>query len=255
VVQPSSWQVQAGMSGHGGQGPVRPAWVLGALAMAMLGVWTVVTLVSVIALGLRVRLLGNAAAAGGALQLDDLSDLEASDSLILLLSLAQTAAILCIAVLWCLWLLRARDNAEHIMHLPQRFGKPWVVFGWVVPIVNLWIPKQVVDDVWEASSGQAGGHGRRLVRAWWACWLVFLIGERIASRAGDDLDLAAERGRTIAMIVLAVPGMAAAALAAVIIWKINSTQQAQSSRIAAAIAGGIGSSPQADQGRQRSHGD
>ncbi|WP_246444845.1 DUF4328 domain-containing protein [Thermomonospora cellulosilytica] len=233
-MQPNPWQVQAGMTSHAGEGPVRPAWVVGALTVAMLGAWMVVALLSAVALGLHVRLLDGT---GGSLDQEELAKLQDSDSLILLITVVQVAVMLVTAVLFCLWLMRARTNAEHIMHLPQRFGRPWVVFGWVIPIVNLWIPKQVVDDVWQASTGQADGRRSRWVLAWWACWLVYVIGDRIVANLGAD-DLAAERGQTIAAIMLIMPGMAAAALAATVIWKINALQQAQSDRITAPLAGG-----------------
>ncbi|SEG87441.1 protein of unknown function [Thermomonospora echinospora] len=229
-MQPSPQQVQAGTTGHADEGPVRPAWRLGALTMAMLGVWTVVALASMVVLGLHVRRLDDAAQSGGP------SVLEVSDALPRLALLAQAVAVLCTAVLFVLWLRRAYDNAERIMHLPQRFGRPWVTYGWIIPVAHLWAPKLIVDDVWAASTGRASGHDRRWVTAWWVCWLVYLVGGNFALSLDDDGDLAAERTQAIVSILLIVPGLAAAALAATLIWKINTTQQAQGDRMAAATA-------------------
>ncbi|GAT67202.1 hypothetical protein PS9374_02855 [Planomonospora sphaerica] len=108
----------------------------------------------------------------------DMGAVDANDRLYGMSGLAQTLSYVVTAVLFVLWLLRACSNAEAMLPVPHRRHAAWAVFGWVVPIVHLWYPKQIVDDVWTTSRlGAAGfrgpGHAtlhtaRRagLVRAW-----------------------------------------------------------------------------------------
>jgi hypothetical protein len=48
----------------------------------------------------------------------------------------------------------------------------WAVLGWVVPIVQLWFPKQVVDDAWTALGRLPGRAQKRRTGWWWLAWLV-----------------------------------------------------------------------------------
>jgi len=50
-----------------------------------------------------------------------------------------------------LWLGRARRNADRIAPDQQRLSRAWVWLGWIVPIVNFWFPKKVIDDIWRST--------------------------------------------------------------------------------------------------------
>ncbi|MFG2003592.1 DUF4328 domain-containing protein [Spirillospora sp. NPDC048911] len=69
------------------------------------------------------------------------------------------------------WLWRAyRQSAG-----PHRHHRAWVVFGWVLPVVNLWMPPRLVYDIW-VSSGRYRTAERHVVAVivggWWACVLL-----------------------------------------------------------------------------------
>ena len=73
-----------------------------------------------------------------------------------------------------MWLWRARANAAAAATAPQRWSEGWVIAGWLVPVVNLWVPAAVVSDVVRASAGGADPQADRLraiVPFWWASWL------------------------------------------------------------------------------------
>ncbi|MDP9864284.1 MULTISPECIES: DUF4328 domain-containing protein [Streptosporangium] len=79
------------------------------------------------------------------------------------------------------WLFRARANAYAIspgvLHV---YAAPYLVLGWILPVVNLFVPKGLLDDIWATS--QPGGlrpgsdlfRIRRpgLIWAWWLTWLL-----------------------------------------------------------------------------------
>lgn len=73
-------------------------------------------------------------------------------------------------VLYLSWLWRAHRQSTG----PHRFRRGWVLLGWLLPVVNLWLPPRLVHDVW-VSSGRfrmAQRHGAGLVVvAWWVSLL------------------------------------------------------------------------------------
>nr|WP_237694763.1 DUF4328 domain-containing protein [Streptomyces sp. SID5468] len=75
-----------------------------------------------------------------------------------------------IAVL--VWLWRARINSELMSDAAaHRRSRGWVVGAWATPVANLWIPYQVVSDVWRASAPRRSVPVT-LINAWWALFVV-----------------------------------------------------------------------------------
>ncbi|SDP95520.1 protein of unknown function [Actinopolyspora xinjiangensis] len=82
-------------------------------------------------------------------------------------------------VMFLIWLFRVRGNAEMLDPEVHRRKKPWLILGWIVPVVSFWFPKQILTDIWRASRP---GHVRGDVESsfeykgglLWAWWLVFL---------------------------------------------------------------------------------
>ncbi|MFC6005397.1 DUF4328 domain-containing protein, partial [Streptomonospora nanhaiensis] len=68
------------------------------------------------------------------------------------------------------WLFRVRTNAVSLSLTGHRHGRSWLVAGWVMPIGWFWVPKQIVDDIWRASTPHGSAKG--LINAWWATWLI-----------------------------------------------------------------------------------
>lgn len=66
-------------------------------------------------------------------------------------------AIAVVGIVFVIWLMRARENAENLSPYPHRRTRGWLFGGWLVPVVNLWFPKQIVDDIWRASSPRQDG--------------------------------------------------------------------------------------------------
>jgi hypothetical protein len=73
-----------------------------------------------------------------------------------------------------IWLSRARQNAVLIAPDRVRRSAVWAWLGWLVPVVLLWFPKQIVDDSWRITSSFAavGQRGRyRDTSLWWGSGL------------------------------------------------------------------------------------
>lgn len=81
-------------------------------------------------------------------------------------------AILSIAILFLIWFHRARIMAEG-RGWEQRRARGWAFWGWIVPFVSLWIPLQIMGDIWRAGLPEAKRDRTAAWPAlWWTCWLV-----------------------------------------------------------------------------------
>lgn len=81
-------------------------------------------------------------------------------------------------VITCLWLYRIRTNVE-VMHPGAMHArkKGWVWGGWVVPVVNLWFPFQIVRDLLKPFRAPGS-----LLGWWWAFWLLSSFTSQIGFR-------------------------------------------------------------------------
>ncbi|EFL33549.1 conserved hypothetical protein [Streptomyces viridochromogenes DSM 40736] len=145
------------------------------------------------------------------------------DSYHLVSSAGDAATVIC-AVAFLLWLDRVRDNARALSGTKPRYGYPWLFLGWIVPVVNLWIPRGMVADV----------HGsvfpdRRLpavVNWWWALWLAGLAGG-VGLIYADSTDEVIARAYTGVLPLLAADLVivAAAATAALMVRTLTTAQR------------------------------
>jgi hypothetical protein len=75
------------------------------------------------------------------------------------------------AILFLAWFRRARINAER-SGWRQRRARAWVILGWIIPFANLWVPFQLMGDIWRAGLPPARwARVAWLPALWWASWL------------------------------------------------------------------------------------
>ncbi|MGP4114028.1 protein kinase domain-containing protein [Streptomyces sp. 4N509B] len=90
----------------------------------------------------------------------------------------QCASAVGLVVCWLVWFARVRAVAEEFSPGRLRYAPRMAVLGWFVPVGNLFLPKQIANDVWHASSppGRAGGMAPAgALHAWWYAWLVTFV--------------------------------------------------------------------------------
>ncbi len=124
------------------------------------------------------------------------------------------------AVLFLMWLYRAHKNLAALGATGLKFSPGWAVGWFLVPVMNLVRPPQVVKEIWDAS--QAEGAARTaprqpeptsVIQAWWA---VYVASNLLANRSwGEWADLLARCGTIVAgglaiRIVTAIDAMQAA---------------------------------------------
>lgn len=144
---------------------------------------------------------------------------------------AQLGLTVLTGVAVVVWLWRARTAAE-LIEVPEGWGRPWVIAGWFVPVLNFWIPRNVVASVWRASAPLASAWP---VNAWWAAFVAWILVGRLGD--GDPSGTAAHVHHEITLYVISWAfGIVAAVLAAVVVWRITRFQEAQAVRLAQAAA-------------------
>jgi len=85
---------------------------------------------------------------------------------------ASRILIVVTGLVFLAWFRRARINAGGGSYY-QRFAPGWTFWGWIVPVVNLWIPLLVMEDIWQASfSRRPRGWVAWLPMLWWTSWIV-----------------------------------------------------------------------------------
>ncbi|MFD9698704.1 DUF4328 domain-containing protein [Lentzea sp. NPDC059081] len=140
------------------------------------------------------------------------------------------------AVVFVIWLHAARVNAELVTPAAEhRRSRVWVWLGWIVPVVNLWFPKQVVDDVWRASDPRQQDVPLRrrvqdrLVTRWWFAFLMMSIFSNSYLRSYNS-DGSWTTGTFLNEAVLSTistaAGIAAAVLVAQVVRRISEFQSA-----------------------------
>src|ERR1044072_4029812 len=62
-------------------------------------------------------------------------------------ALGSGITVLCAAA-FLSWLWQVRDNARAFSGERPRYMWPWMYLGWIVPIMNLWVPRGIVVDIY-----------------------------------------------------------------------------------------------------------
>ncbi|GAA3239449.1 DUF4328 domain-containing protein [Actinocorallia longicatena] len=147
-------------------------------------------------------------AAGGAFGRDRAEDVLA------VVTLAELGATVPCGIAFVAWMYRMRWNGETITRYAYRHGADHNLYGWYIPIANLWIPAEIVDDLWEASTPSEHSDTTLI----WSWWVSFVLGN-------------AALGVAFSLEPLLVAGAGllrgvAALLGAVLVVKISALQQA-----------------------------
>lgn len=110
--------------------------------------------------------------------------LDEANSLNSLVGGVQAGSLIACMIVYLCWFVRVRANAGVFDPGEQSMKPWWAVVGWFVPFLNLWYPRRITLEVWDASrpSGARGSH--LLVNVWWTLWILSLIADRMS--AGRD---------------------------------------------------------------------
>jgi hypothetical protein len=148
------------------------------------------------------------------------SDYVARDNRSRLIGWTQWAGWAAGTVAFILWLYRAYQNVDAVAPGQRRYGYGWSIASWFVPVLNLWRPKQIANDVW-----RAGGHPLEppfLLLAWWMGWLAMWVVARFAEGRYEAADTAGEyRTAIFAYLASDALGVSTAILALLVAAKLT----------------------------------
>ncbi|TMR17481.1 DUF4328 domain-containing protein [Nonomuraea turkmeniaca] len=144
-----------------------------------IALYVLLALFALVAVSTAVHQLAVADDAGRMFPEDTHDDIQESlEEAGVIMLVAQIISGVGLAVCWQLWFFRVRAVAERLAPGRLRYRPSMAVYGWFIPIGNLWLPKQIADDIWHASSppGHSGPMSPAgLLHAWWALWLVTFL--------------------------------------------------------------------------------
>lgn len=138
------------------------------------------------------------------------------------LFVASAALASVTGVLYLAWLWRAFEQVSG----PRPCAQGWVVAGWLIPVVNLWLPPTVVHAVWLNSSGHHPVERERatsVVTAWWVSLLSAITLIMLFAAIGADSLAQARFSVHVAMAATATLALAAA-LCMVTVFRITRLQ-------------------------------
>jgi hypothetical protein len=156
--------------GHLGQ--YRPTRSLGLALQLMFAAWMVLDGVVAAAFFAEWRLAGNLVSHPFAVTYQQAV---AADDRALRLGIVEIAAYVVTGLLFIVWLRRSYRNLTAFNSAPTRFTDGWAIGAWFVPVLNLFRPKQIVDECWtESGPGRTAGDRYRpgarvpaVFNIWW----------------------------------------------------------------------------------------
>jgi hypothetical protein len=79
-------------------------------------------------------------------------------------------------VITSLWLKKLHLAATAINPTAMRLKRPWVFWSWIVPVVSLWFPKGIVEDLLKANGNdEAKSLIGKDTLTWWLTWVGFAL--------------------------------------------------------------------------------
>ncbi|MEY3607153.1 MAG: hypothetical protein RL289_1333 [Actinomycetota bacterium] len=90
-------------------------------------------------------------------------------------------------VITSLWLKKLHISATEVNPTAIRLKRPWVFWSWIVPVVSLWFPKNLIEDLLKANgSDEAKSLIGKDTLTWWLTWVGFALVNNIGIVSAFD---------------------------------------------------------------------
>lgn len=148
------------------------------------------------------------------------------------LQLATFATFWLSGIAFIVWFHRANSNLRVLGLARVEYSAGWTIGGWFIPIGNLFIPYNIMAEIWNGSAPENAASryakaapGLVWVRCWWAGWLLMNLASSITTKVwavSNDLQAAIEaRWGSLVSNLIAV---LAAALAIQVVRRVDANQ-------------------------------
>ncbi|MFJ6618798.1 DUF4328 domain-containing protein [Kitasatospora sp. NPDC091335] len=189
--------------------------------------------VSLVSLGTSVNLYGEVGtfAADVDLRLVDGSAVLDAYALHKNVGTLQVVTLVASVVAFIVWFHRVRVNAEILDPHGHRLRRGFAIGAWFLPIANLWIPRQIAGDIWQAGARPDGSGVRprlpqTLLTLWWGASLGAGALARIGTVYTDSAEYPDTYQQGVAWLIASDLAMVAAAvLAVLVVRRLTATQE------------------------------
>jgi hypothetical protein len=90
-------------------------------------------------------------------------------------------------VITSLWLKKLHIAATATNPTAMRLKRPWVFWSWIVPVVSLWFPKNIIEDLLKAEgSDESKSLIGKDTLTWWLTWIGFALVNNIGIVSAFD---------------------------------------------------------------------
>jgi len=220
---PASTSASASISVSRPRSPVG----LGRIAVALLGLVIAVDLFAVYADFRLYDVIGDVM--GGTGGDAEFRRVEAAHSLDLLAGRVHTGALVVCVIGYLCWFVRVRANAGVFDPGEQSMQAWWAVVGWFVPGLNLWYPRRITLEIWDAGRSPAGARrSHLLVNLWWTLCVLSIVADRLGDMNYEsDFTPAYNRAILLLSLLARTVEIVAAVLAILVVLRLTRMQHAK----------------------------
>ncbi|MEU5643157.1 protein kinase domain-containing protein [Streptomyces milbemycinicus] len=151
---------------------------------------------------------------------------DAKDSLEIFEVFTGVLAIV-LVVVFPVWFRRVYLNATFLAPGRQRYSSGLAIGSWFIPVAQLWMPKQMANDIWTSSTAPGTRPASRAVLNWWWALYVTMFVVAAVLTVAEPLARSDSEGQAIAGLnifddLVSIP---ASVLAMVVVGRISKMQQ------------------------------
>lgn len=147
-----------------------------------------------------------------------------------IIAVVQLVGLLVVGAIFIVWVRRLYRNLP-ALGVNQRFKPGWAVGAWFVPFLNLWRPKQIVDEIWKASSATRSAEVSPLLHWWWGLWIAGGVLGQIVFRDRNVSSLDDARNLALGIAASDVAELVTAGLAFWVVTRVTQRQVAHAERM------------------------
>jgi hypothetical protein len=163
------------------------------------------------------------------------ADVTAGENRTAVAALAQFVALFATAIAFIVWFRRAYRNTAGLGASGMRYKPGWSIGAWFVPILTLFRPKQITNDIWRASDPELPRHATTwqanevhgLIHWWWAIWIVATVFSNISTNFYLTAETLSEQLLASSMAAVANMVFIVAAVLAILIVRAITIRQEQ----------------------------
>ena len=161
----------------------------------------------------------------------DFNALTSTDHFKSVIAVFELIALLAGGIAFIRWFHAAYRNVTLLAPVEVTYKPGWAIGAWFVPILGLWRPKQIADEIWHVGELQPPpdpppadrlGKTTTVMAIWWALWIIGSIVGNVSTRFFFGTDTLAHIRHTdelhIAALLLDIVG---AAFAIVVVRRIT----------------------------------